>query len=35
MTKSDVEKLVADNEGERKRPLGFLKVAAGNPNLGK
>ena len=36
MTKADVERLIADDEGERlaKGPFEFLKVAVANPNLG-
>ena len=36
MTKADVERLIADDEGERlaKVPFEFLKVAVANPNLG-
>lgn len=36
MTKADVERLIADDEGERKAkgPFEFLNVAVANPNLG-
>ena len=36
MTKADVERLIADDEGERKAkgPFEFLKVAVAKPNFG-
>lgn len=36
MTKAEVERLIADDEGEQtaKGPFEFLNVAVANPNLG-